>query len=194
MLISITSFKGGVGKTTTAVHLAEFFNTRGKSILIDADPNESALAWLERGQFSFPVITEPPHAATTEHLIVDTQARPTIDEIKTLSDESDLVLIPTTPDVLSIDALLRIVGTLRGLKAENYLVVLTQTPPRSYAARDARELLIENGVKVCKSEIRRRAIFAKAALVGTTVKHLKGGADGWNEYNNLGKEITKYGK
>jgi chromosome partitioning protein len=194
MLISITSFKGGIGKTTTAVHLADYLNTRGKAVLIDADPNESALAWTERGKLDFPVITEPPAAATSEHLIVDTQARPTINEIKTLSDESDLILIPTTPDVLSIDALLRIVGTLRSLKAENYLVVLTQTPPRSYAARDARELLNENGIKVCKSEIRRRAIFAKAALVGTTVKNMKDGADAWNEYKNLGKEILKYGK
>jgi len=53
MIITIVSFKGGVGKTTTALHLAQFLGKRwgrGKTILLDGDPNRSALNWYERGQ------------------------------------------------------------------------------------------------------------------------------------------------
>ncbi|MEO0352764.1 MAG: ParA family protein, partial [Cyanobacteria bacterium P01_A01_bin.15] len=42
MIITVASFKGGVGKTTTAIHLAAFFQGKGKTLLIDADPNCSA--------------------------------------------------------------------------------------------------------------------------------------------------------
>jgi chromosome partitioning protein len=196
MIISIISFKGGVAKTTTAIHLTKFLHERGKNaVLIDGDPNHSAIAWKERGDsLPFPVINATETVPTAKHIVIDTPARPTNEEIQTLINDSDLVVIPTTCDVLSIDALLLIVGTLQSLKAQNYQILLTQVPPRSYAARDARELLVSNGLPVFKTEIRRRAVFAKAALLGTTVKNLKDGADAWNEYNNLGKEILKYEK
>ncbi len=195
MIISIISFKGGVGKTTTAIHLTNFLHTRGKNaVLVDGDPNHSAIAWKERGNLPFPVINVTESVPIAKHIFIDTPARPTNEEIQTLINDSDLVVIPTTCDVLSIDALLLIVGTLQSLKAQNYQILLTQVPPRSYSARDARELLVSNGLPVFKTEIRRRAVFAKAALLGTTVKGLKEGADAWNEYNNLGKEILKYEK
>lgn len=195
MIISIISFKGGVAKTTTAIHLTKFLHERGKNaVLIDGDPNQSAIAWKERGSLPFPVINATETVPAAKHIVIDTPARPTNEEIQTLISDSDLVVIPTTCDVLSIDALLLIVGTLQSLNAQNYQILLTQVPPRSYAARDARELLVSSGLPICKTEIRRRAVFAKAALLGTTVKDLKDGTDSWNEYNNLGKEILKYEK
>jgi chromosome partitioning protein len=194
MLISIASFKGGVGKTTTAVHLSAYFQKKGKTVLVDGDPNRSALAWSERGNFPFQVINESElatRAGDFSSIIIDTPARPSAEELKTLSAESDLLLIPTKPDALSLDALLKIVASLQSFHAQNYRVLLTLVPPRSNAARDAKAMLDEIKVPYCKTEIHRRAICERAALQGKTVNNLRDGQAAWEEFSMLGKEIFK---
>ena len=37
-VIGITGYKGGVGKSVTAVHLATFLSEIGQTLLIDGDP------------------------------------------------------------------------------------------------------------------------------------------------------------
>ena len=58
MIITVASFKGGQAKTTSAVHLAAFFSKRGKTLLIDGDPNRSASSWAKRKSLPFMVCDE----------------------------------------------------------------------------------------------------------------------------------------
>ena len=192
MIISIASFKGGVGKTTTAVHLAALFSKRGKTLLIDGDPNRSALIWRENGLLPFTVASET-NAADFERkfTIVDTPARPTSEELKTLANESDLLLIPTTPDLLSIRALLLLTEELSLMKASNYRILLTQVPPNSNAGRDARSALVAVGLPIMKTQLTRRAVLARSALAGETVNNLRDGEASWKEIQSLGREILK---
>ena len=45
MIITVAGFKGGVGKTTTAIHLACYFAQQSeKTLLVDGDPNRSSLS------------------------------------------------------------------------------------------------------------------------------------------------------
>ena len=37
MIITVTSYKGGVGKTTTAIHLATYLQTLAPTLLIDGE-------------------------------------------------------------------------------------------------------------------------------------------------------------
>ena len=49
MIIALLNQKGGVGKTTLATHIAGELEFQGWSvILIDADPQGSALDWTQR--------------------------------------------------------------------------------------------------------------------------------------------------
>lgn len=78
MIITVASFKGGVGKTTTVLHLAAFFAERNKTILVDSDLNHGASRWGKRGLASFEIYDEKNvgEAGEFTHRIIDTAARP----------------------------------------------------------------------------------------------------------------------
>ena len=49
MIVALLNQKGGVGKTTLALHLAGAWARQGRRVtLIDADPQSSALDWSEQ--------------------------------------------------------------------------------------------------------------------------------------------------
>ena len=45
MIYAVVNTKGGVGKTTIAVHLATMLARLGKTLLIDGDPQASSASW-----------------------------------------------------------------------------------------------------------------------------------------------------
>ena len=78
-LITVTGYKGGCGKSTTAIHLATYFSDRGKTLLIDSDPNRTAIEWSSRGSLPFTVEDERKAIKLipgSDYVIVDTPARP----------------------------------------------------------------------------------------------------------------------
>jgi cellulose biosynthesis protein BcsQ len=48
MIVTVASFKGGVGKTTSALHLAAYFQDKAPTLLVDGDLNRSALYGLAK--------------------------------------------------------------------------------------------------------------------------------------------------
>ena len=51
-LISLASFKGGVGKTTVAVHLAGYLAARAPTCVVDGDRTRNATFWHAGLSFS----------------------------------------------------------------------------------------------------------------------------------------------
>jgi chromosome partitioning protein len=179
MIVTVASYKGGVAKTTTAVHLAAYLNARGPAVLIDGDPNRSATGWARRGALPFRVVDErqAPRVLRDEaptHVVIDTPARPSREDLETLAGGCDLLVIPSTPDALSLDALMATVETLHAVGAGRFRVLLTIVPPRpSRDGDEARAMVAEAGLPLFAGSVRRFAAFQKAALGGLVVSGVK---------------------
>ncbi|MEO0457470.1 MAG: ParA family protein [Cyanobacteria bacterium P01_A01_bin.114] len=195
MIITVASFKGGVGKTTTAIHLAAFFQGQAKTLLIDADSNRSALGWASRGELPFDVLDEwqaGNQAEGYEHVIIDTPARPIPDDLSALANTCDLLVLPTMPDILSLDALVLTIEYLKAIHTNHYRILITSIPPKpSRAGDEVKALLKESDIPIFEQGIRRFAAFQKAAMAGLPVYAVKDPRAelGWQDYEAVGQEI-----
>ncbi|MBE9178794.1 ParA family protein [Oculatella sp. LEGE 06141] len=195
MIITVASFKGGVGKTTAAIHLAAFLQTQAETLLIDADPNRSATGWASRGQLPFDVVDEwrSPHSNRRyHHVVIDTQARPVEADLALLADGCDLLVVPTTPDVLSLEALVLTLDYLHKIEANRYRILLNVIPPKpNRDGEQVRAMLLEARLPVFSTGIRRLAVFQKAARLGVPVYAVKDAKaqEGWQDYQQVGHEL-----
>ncbi len=196
MIITVASFKGGVGKTTTAVHLAAYLASTGSVVLIDGDQNRSATGWGQRGNLMFEVVDErqAPYRLTSDkpdHIVIDTQARPSSEDLSNLI-RGDLLILPTTPDALALDALFQTVVVLKKLDVSKFRILLTVVPPlpRKSGGR-AKDALLQQGLPLFKHWIRRFACYETAALQGSVVSEVKDKNSGiaWRDYQQVGAEL-----
>ena len=193
-IITVTGFKGGVGKSTAAVHLAAFFSEQGKTLLVDSDPNHTAVAWAAEGKLPFEVVTTNQVArsvAGKDWIIFDTPARPNSEDLSELVSGCDLLILPTTPDIVSIRPM---IATIEELGNANYRALISIVPPRPMKDGEAAQAeLRELGYPVFETMIRRSVVFTKAASASSIVRDLNDprAAVAWEDYRALGAEVQE---
>jgi chromosome partitioning protein len=177
--------------------LAALLNDKKPTLLIDGDPNRSATSWNKRKGFPFKVVDEKQavrFAREFDHVVIDTQARPTEEDLKELAAGCDLLIVPLTPDALSLDTLFLFTDALTKLGANRFKILLTIVPPKP--SRDGEEVLKtlkEAGLPFFKTFIRRYKAYQKAALDGVLVKDVADpyAAEAWADYVAIVREVLK---
>ena len=197
MYLTIASYKGGVGKTTTAVHLAAYLQSFAPTLLIDGDPNRSSLVWAKNGKLPFAVVDKEEgafHARNYEHVVIDTEARAGQADFEVLARGCDLLVIPSgIPSTLEINALVLTLGAARQLAPDKYRVLLTLVPATDQKeTSELRGILDREGISRFETEIPDLKAFRKAARDGVPVGAVVDAraARAWQAYESAGKEIN----
>jgi len=182
-VLAIVNQKGGTGKTTLAMHLAAGLARRGDTVVVDLDPQASALQWAGQGGNPFPApVKQMPgrwDAQTLKrtyksyrYLVLD--CPPALDShaARQALRVCDIALIPVQPSPVDLWASLRLPQEIVAAREDNprlkAYVVLNQIEPKSALSAAMRDALAEFDLPVLTAALRRRAVYRNAALEGLT--------------------------
>lgn len=182
-ILAIVNQKGGTGKTTLAMHLAAGLAQRGETVVVDLDPQASALQWAGQGGAPFPAAVKQmqgrwdgPTLRRTykqyHYLVLD--CPPALDShaARQALRVADIALIPVLPSPVDLWASLRLPQEIAGAREDNpklrAWLVLNQLEPKSALSAAMREALAEFELPALAAAMRRRAVYRSAALEGLT--------------------------
>jgi chromosome partitioning protein len=209
MIIGLLNQKGGVGKTTLSVNLAASLSRTGaRVLLIDADPQGSALDWAAARQseplFSvvgFPRATIHKEIAQLgqgyEHIIIDGPPRVT-DLARSAIMASDIVVIPVQPspyDIWAAEEVVKLITEARVYK-ENIksVFVVNRKITNTAIGRDVRDALAAYPVHVLNASVAQRVVFAEAAAQGQAIFEIDPAGPAVAEMEAVAAELMEYAK
>ncbi|WP_342111792.1 ParA family protein [Methylobacterium sp. SI9] len=183
-VIAITSRKGGVGKSTLAMHLSVLAAQADRpALLLDIDPQRSLTWWhqirgpdepklIEADARELPELVEAARREGFGRIIIDTPPHAE-DSILGAMRAADLVLVPTRPGPLDLAAVASTLDLAKRI-GKAPLAVLNHCPARTGSAEpsivaEARAALIEMGATVAATALANRVAMSHAILTGSTV-------------------------
>lgn len=208
-IITVSSSKGGAGKTTTAMCIADYWASIGKKVgFIDTDPNKSSSRWYEKGRqkgffenIEFRqelndkeiIATARGMIGNVDILVIDVAGIASVSLLKA-AGIADLVVIPAQP---SEDDFLEAINTSRIVREAEELTnrkipfrtVLTRAKQGTRVLDHVQVQLAKLKFPVFKTVIYDRTIYAASRFNGATPVSTEPSGDGCREIRCLAEEI-----
>jgi chromosome partitioning protein len=207
MILSTVNQKGGSGKTTLSLHLAAALARQGaKLLLIDADPQGSALEWaaLRQGTPAFPVIglpkpvlhrEVPTLAAGYDYVIIDGPPQ-VADVTRSAIMASDVVIVPVQPspfDVWGARAVIELLAEASIVKPNiKAAFAVMRKIVNTAIGRDVTDALAVYRTHILKASLAQRVAFAESIANGMTVLDLDPAGAAGIEVTELAQEILEF--
>jgi len=176
--IAIISQKGGVGKTTISTHLGVAGTLDGLGVAIaDVDPQSSAEEWFDERKSAapevigvkakrLPKLIEAAQEDGLDLIVIDTPAGSGEDALEACK-AADLVLIPVVPAFYDIAAAIKSWSLCETVKKPAW-IILSRCPIRSAVVDEARQLLVDKGMRVGPHLVYERVACKHSAVEGRT--------------------------
>jgi chromosome partitioning protein len=207
MIIAILNQKGGVGKTTLSIHIAAALAKEKKRVmLIDADPQGSALDWAasreEKALFTVVGLPKanlhkeiPDIAKDYNAIVIDGPPR-VYDVARSAMLASDVVLIPIQPSPYDVWAAKEIVDLINEatIFKENLksAFIINRKIVKTAIGRDVKQSLVDYKIPIFESTICQRIGFAESAAQGKTVLETEPKSLASQEILALAKELNSF--
>lgn len=191
--VVVANLKGGTSKTTTAGMLAHVWHERGdRVLLVDADPQGSALRWQEDADWPIPVIRlDSPKlhknlpgivGSSYDVVVIDTPPGDLAIVTSTLRIATHVVvpMAPTSAEFERLPAVKELLGEVSALRPDGdeppAWVLLTRAVAGAASTEVYRELVGDLGMRVLRTKIGRLERFGQA--LGAPVVRASAGAYG----------------
>jgi chromosome partitioning protein len=208
-IVAFGNLKGGVGKSSTAVHFAYWlrFVKKKNVIAVDADAERSTSKWLKAIAPDFPVetITDPdalaeriPQLGKDYPWIVIDNAANSSEATRMTVMNSTVVVIPITPtglDMATATSAVRLVRQMQRNGTPKVGLFLNRAIKNTKLLSDAKDLLsaIED-ITVLRSIVYQRQPIADAYLQNAVVWTLPRTQDARGDYEKLFAEVLRLTK
>lgn len=211
MIIGLAGQKGGSGKTTTAFNLAESLSQNARVLLVDADPQATAMTAATRRDVEGDTLTvahRPEILAggkrealellekvrtRFDHIVIDAPPQAQAPQ-RTLLSVVDLALIPcgaTHADLWSMSGTLEMVADYVNRRPElDARIVLTKVDARRSLSTRVRDALGDVPIPLCDVYCSFLTDYAECLGAGLGVTRYAGDSKAAGEIRRLTEELT----